>query len=215
MVSASKKLQLYNGALLLIEARRIANLTVNEESRYVLDDVWDRGAIDTVLEHGLWNHAFRSGELTYDSSYTDPLQAGWYRFDKPTDWVRVAGVWTDQMFTNPDLSYQDEGNYLYSNNQLLYVRYVSNGDSYGNDESLWPESFSRYVEHYLANRICGRLTGGQTDKQYMNELTKKALASALAKDAQREPTRFPPENGWNASRHAYRGIRGNRDYSGM
>lgn len=211
----ASKLSLYNGALLLCDARRIANLSVNEEVRYVLDDVWDRGAIDTCLERGLWNHAMRSGEWTYDTAYTDPLNAGWYRFDKPDDFIRSAGVFTDQSFTQPDLSYHDEGNYVYSNYQTLYIRYVSNGASYGADYSLWPSSFERYVEHYLAYSIIGRITGGQTDKQAMEVQMKKQLASALAKDAQREPTKFPPENMWNASRHEYRGNRGFRDYSGM
>jgi hypothetical protein len=209
------KLSLYNGALLLCEARRISGLTVNEEARYVLDSVWDSGAIDTCLEVGLWNHAMRSGEWTYDTAYTDPLNAGWYRFEKPDDWIRVAGVFTDQSFTVPDLSYHDEGNYIYSNYQTLYVRYVSNGASYGADYSLWPNSFERYVEHYLAFRIIGRITGGQTDKQWMEIQMKKQLASALAKDAQREPTKFPPETAWNGSRHSFRMGRGSRDYSGM
>lgn len=209
------KLTLYNGALLLCEARRIASLTVNEEARYILDDVWDRGAIDTCLEKGLWNHAMRSGQWDADVSYTDPTNAGWYRFTKPDDWVRVAGVWTDQMYTQPDLSYQDEGNYIYSHYTILYVRYVSNGATFGTDYSLWPKSFERYVESYLASQIIGRITGANADRQVVYGLSKQLLSSALAKDAQREPTRFPPENGWNASRHGYRGVRGYRDYDGM
>jgi len=209
------QLSLYNGALLLCEARRIANLTVNEEARYVLDDVWNRGAIDTCLEKGLWNHAMRSVQMDADTSYTDPFNAGWYRYTKPDDWVRVAGVWTDQMFTQPDLSYQDEGNYIYSNYTILYIRYVSNDTAFGNDYSLWPKSFERYVEGYLASQIVGRITGATVDKQILDQKVRQLLASALAKDAQREPTRFPPESSWNASRHGYRGLRGYRDYSGM
>jgi hypothetical protein len=209
------QLTLYNGALTLCKARRIASLSVNEESRRLLDDVWDRGAVNTCLEQGLWNHAMRTIQIDCDAAYSDPFNAGWNRFTKPDDWVRIVQCSIDPSFSYPDLQYQDEGLYIFSPQNTLYIRYISNDASFGNNYSLWPSSFERYVEGYLAYSIIGRLTGGTTDKQQMDVMLRQLLSNALSKDAMREPTKFPPETSWNSSRRGFRMGRGNRDYGGM
>lgn len=214
MVSSAQKLSLYKGALRLCEAQSIVTLTDDVEQRYVLDEIWDDSAVNRCLEKGLWNHAMRTVEIDADSGYTDPFDAGWQRFTKPDDWVRIAGVWTDPSFTNPELNYQDEGNYIYSYNSTLYVRYVSNDAAYGDDYSLWPDSFIQYVQGYLALAAIPRLTGGSTDRDKLEQRVQKMLVEARSRDAMKDPTRFPPETAWNASRRGGRGRRSNRDYSG-
>ena len=211
----ASKLTIYNGALNACKSRRIASLAVTEEARYVLDDNWDRDFLNTVLEKGLWNFAMRTVQIDADTSYTDPLGAGWNRFDKPSDLVRVAEISTNGSFTDPDLSYQDEGAYIYSTLSTIYVRYVSNGASYGGDYSLWPPSFTRYAEHYLGWLSIGRLADAKTDKQELERVTKMLLTEARSRDAMREPTKFPPESSWNRARRGRWSYYSRNDHGGM
>jgi len=64
-ISAADKLLIYNGALLFLGERQLATAADTVESRRLLDGVWDRDGIDTVLEHGQWNFAMRSSKLEY------------------------------------------------------------------------------------------------------------------------------------------------------
>ena len=103
-ISATNKLSIYNGALLFIGARELATLDDNVESRRLLDGVWDRDGINTVLEHGQWNFAIRSAKYEYSSSITPTF--GYSRvFEKPDDLIRVCAVCTDEFFTSPLLHY--------------------------------------------------------------------------------------------------------------
>lgn len=209
------KLSIYNGALNAIKARRLSTLTDDVEARYVLDDNWDRDFIDTVLEKGLWNFAMRTVKITSDPSYTDPLDSGWERFDRPDDCVRVAQIDTNGSFTNPDLSYQEEGNYIYSTQQTIYVRYVSNGASFGTDYSLWPPSFTRYAESFLGLLSIGRIADARTEKETVKQEVRAALFEARSRDAQKEPTKFAPMSSWNKARFGKQYGRSPKDYGGM
>lgn len=209
------KLTIYNGALNACKARRIASLSATEEARYVLDDVWDRDFIDYILEKGLWNFAMRTVQIDKDTSYTDPLNAGWNRFDKPSDYIRGAEVSTNGSFSTPDLSYQDEGAYIYSTQSTIYVRYVSNGASYGANYSLWPPSFVRYAEHQLGTFSIARLADADQDMDKLEARTQRLLTEARSRDAMREPTKFPPESSWNSARCGRWSHFSRKDYGGM
>jgi hypothetical protein len=65
---ATTKLSLYNGALRELGSRKLSSLSENRESRRVLDDIWDGGFRDEILESGLWTFAVRSIEIDRDSS---------------------------------------------------------------------------------------------------------------------------------------------------
>ena len=208
------KLTIYNGALNAIKARRITSTSDDVEARYVLDDVWDRDFLNRILEKGLWNFAMRTVQIDADTSYTDSLGAGWNRFDKPSDLVRVAEISSNGSFTEPDLSFMDEGNYIYSTLTTIYVRYVSNGASYGTDYSLWPPSFTQFAENYLGLMSIGRIADARTEKQELERITQRSLAEARSRDAMREPTKFAPESSWNRARHG-RWSRSRKDYGGM
>jgi len=209
------KLSLYKGALRFAEERSISTLTDDVEQRYVLDEIWDDSFIDKVLEMGLWKFAFRTIVIDADSGYTDPLGAGWQRFTLPSDVIKIAQVSTDPSFTEPDLGYQSEGDYIYSYQSTLYIRYVSNGASYGADYSLWPGSFVTFVEAQLGFWALPRISGSDTKKERLEEDLRKLKTIARSECALRDPTKFPPETSWNRSRRGWRGMRSNRDYSGL
>lgn len=210
------KLSLYKGALRFAEERSIATLSDDVEQRYVLDEIWDDSFINKVLEMGLWKFAFRSIMIDADTGYTDPLGAGWQRFTLPSDVIKLSEVSTDPSFTEPCLDYQTEGKItIYSYQSTLYIRYVSNGASYGADYSLWPGSFITFVEAQLGFWALPRISGSDTKSARLEERLKKLKTIAKAECALRDPTQFPPETSWNRSRRGWRGMRSSRDYSGL
>lgn len=190
------RLDIYNGALRILGERRLASVTENREPRRLLDDVWDADAIKTCLEQGQWKFAIRTVEITYTPSIEPDF--GYQRaFTKPTDLVRVVGLSAEPYFNNPLTRYVDEAGYWFSDYDTLYVRYVSDDDEYGRDLSLWPESFTKYVEYYMASEILPNLTASQAKEERVSRDMKKALVEARSRDAMAGPTQYLPLGGWS------------------
>lgn len=207
------RLSIYNGALLICEERPLTSVSESVEARRLLDAVWDGGGVNYCLEQGLWNFATRAAQLDYEPS-VEPAFGMNRAFEKPSDWIRPVGVCSDEFYHEPLLHYVEEGAYLYAELDTVYVRYVSNDSSYGADLSLWPQTFTLYVEHYFASRIVGKLSANArlkeslTSPNRMVNVTYKALIDARSKDAMADPTSFPPQGSWVRARQ--RGIRGER-----
>lgn len=206
---ATTRLLLYNAAMLDIGERQLSSLTENREPRRVLDIVWDTGAVDFVLEQGLWNFAMRTVEIEYAPSITPAF--GYARgFDKPTDWVRTAALCSDESFNVPLTQFVDEAGYWFAHLDALYVKYVSNDASYGADLSLWPQSFVKYAAAYLAHAAALRLTQSEEKVKKIERQMQRALIDARSKDAMNEPTMFLPRGSWlRARRGGGGGDRGN------
>lgn len=202
-MTAATQLSVYQGACLACGERRIASLSATDPIRYEMDAVWDTNFVRGCLEDGLWNFALRTSRWDYDTSYTAPFGYN-YRFDKQSDHVRLAEIAEDERFNCPLTRYQDEGNYIFADLQTIYVRYVSDGASYGTDYSKWPDSFTRYVEHKLASRVIKSITDAKVDADDLKIETARLLTNAKSKDAMKDPTKFPPESSWNAARRGSR-----------
>lgn len=199
---ATSRLAIYNGALVRLGLRTIASLTVNEEGRRLLDDVWNDGGVQYCLEQGLWRFATRTQMLDYNASITPDF--GYRRaFDKSSDWIATSAVCSDEYFQAPLLRYQDEQRLIYCDLDRIYVRFVSNAADWGMDLSIWPSSFTEYVKTYFAGRIANKATG---DKElaagFMKRggLVDQALLIAKNNDAQLDPPKFPPPGSWVAAR---------------
>jgi hypothetical protein len=186
------RLSLYNGALREIGERQLASLSENRESRRVLDGVWNNGAaVKFCLEKGQWNFAARTVRLDYSPS-VEP-EFGYRRaFVKPTDWVRTMALASDDRLSNPIIQYEDGNNFWWADEDQIYVRYVSNDASYGLDYSLWPETFVKFVETYIANEIVWPLTQNRQKKEVLERDWRLALRQARSSDAMNQPTQFPP-----------------------
>ena len=211
-ISAANKLLIYNGALLFIGSRQLATLTDGVESRRLLDGVWDRGGIDTVLEHGQWNFAMRSAKYEYAPGVTPSF--GYSRaFEKPSDLIRVCAVCSDEFFTTPLLQYTDEAGFWFSDLDEIYVKIVSNDGSYGTDYSLWPESFKRYVEAWFGCQIVLKLTQSKTAEETALDKCAKLKTAALSQDAFNDPTRFTPVGRFRMARSGG-GVRHDGGYRG-
>lgn len=152
----------------------------------------------------------RTAESTYDSSVSSPDFGFQYAHVRPTDWIRTAQLSADGYFNAPltDRNYNDEQGYLWTDYQTLYWKYISNDTSYGYDLSLWPQTFVRYVEAYLAEMIAPRLSVSLDNLQKMMGVTQKRLIDARSKDAMNEGAKFGPDGNWVRAR---RGGGGRRD----
>lgn len=199
---ATTKLKIYNGALMLCEQRSIASLSVNEESRRVLDEVYDDGGVQYCLEQGQWRFAMRSSKFTYDTGITPSF--GYRRaFAKPDDWVNTSAVCSDEYYQSPLLAYTDEAGFWYSDLDEIYVKYVSNDANYGMNLSLWPYSFTEYVKAYFASRIVGKIAAKDTLRAAITGrggILENAHLTAKNRDSMAEPTKFPPRGNWVQAR---------------
>ena len=194
------QLALYNGALTTyLGERKLASLSENREPRRVLDDIWDRGARKYCLEQGNWKFAQRVAKLTYAAGVT-PAFGHPRAFEKPADFIKLSMLCSDEFFSAPLLSYSEEAGYWFASVDDIYISYVSSDTSYGYDLSLWPESFIRYVEAYLALSAMPRIAQSATSKEVLVKEMQKLKLDALSKDAMQGPTKFPPPSSWVRAR---------------
>lgn len=211
-MSVVTQLGLYNEALRILGERRLASLAENREPRRALDDVWNDGAIDYCLEQGLWNFAMRAVEVT-KSTTTIPNFGYINAFDKPSDLIRTAGVAEDEFFNTPLTRMLEEVGFWFADIDPIYVRYVSNSDSYGNDFNRWPQTFAKYVAAYLAVEASWGITQDVNKRRDAIALMASRLLDARSKDAMSDATTFLPQGAWSAARHngGARRDRGNRN----
>lgn len=82
-------------------------------------------------------------------------------------------VASDPYFNAPIQQYTDEASFWFCNLDQIFVRYVSNDESFGKDTSLWSQIFRHFVAGYLAWQIAPRIKNDiDVDKlewQYKNE----------------------------------------------
>ena len=207
----STQLKLYNKALTLyLGERKLASLSENREPRRVLDDVWD-GGVKSCLEQGQWKFALRTSKLTYDPGIEPSF--GYARaFEKPNDCVRVSKLCQDEFFNQPILAYSEESGFWFAELDEIYISYVSDHASFGNDLSLWPESFTNWVAAWFASQASIRLKQSDTDVEKLFKIQGQLKKNALSKDALQGPTQFLPQGNWTRARTggAYRNDRGSR-----
>jgi hypothetical protein len=198
------QLGLYNGALRILKERALASVSENREPRRLLDAVWGDsptgdGAVKFCLQMGQWTFATRTVQLDYSPS-VEPEFGPRYAFDQPADMVRVVGIYADPACQQPLLNYRDERHYWYTDQPTIYASYVSNDSEYGADLSLWPETFAKLVEAYLAREIAGNLTQGEGRIALAERAWHAAKLEARSLDAMNKATAFLPEGSWTRAR---------------
>ena len=201
------KLKVYNKALYIVGSRRLVTLTDTREGRRVLDEIWgtDDDLVLWALEKGEWNFALRAAEV----DYTPSVSPGWgftYAFDKPSDFRRLAGLYSDERMHNPltNDQYLDEATYWFTDTSVIYVRYVSDHDDYGLNSAAWSEQFMDLLAARLAERASFRINNSQTDKRMAEKELERALKAAKSLDAMGEGVKFPPRGSWVRSRSGSR-----------
>lgn len=196
------QLSLYNDALLFCGERFLASLTENREPRRLLDQVWAQGGVKACLERGEWNFATRTIQIDYDPSIQPSFGLA-NAFQKPTDWVRTAGLCSDPFFRVPLLQYTDEGGFWFADLQTLYVRHISNDNNYGMNLAAWPESFREYVACHFATKIVLKLSNSQAMYEGLLKEEDRLLEKAKGDSARDKPTKFPAQGAWSRARTRY------------
>jgi hypothetical protein len=204
------QLSIYNGACSAIGERVLqpaspgATFTnENCESRRALDDVWNRGGVRACLSMGLWNFAGRGVQWNYDPDITPPF--GYQcAFELPEDWVRWMMVCVDPYMSSPLLQYTDEGGNFYCDYQMLWVKYVSSGTSWGSNLAMWPDNFQRYVELYFGEAVCMRVTQDEKKRADVERRRDNSLKKAKSTDAMNEASSLIPAGSWRQARHGRR-----------
>ena len=172
-------LSCYNGALRILKESRIATTTDNVPSRKMCDSAI-ADVIAHTLELGQWNFASRSMTIAGSAS-TNRGYA--YRFTKPSDLVRPITISTSIDYYPPLEDYDEDGTYWYCDASTIYLTYVSDDASYGNDKTKWPETFARVIEASLAVEIGPSLSKSDELTKRAEYLFEEALRASRAKDA--------------------------------
>jgi len=205
------KLSLFNDALLLVGERNLASLTENREPRHLLDQVWDNNGVEDCLEDGQWFFAMRAVRIDYDPAVT-PDYGYRYAFDKGSDWIATSAICSDEYYRWPITRYTDENGYWYADETEIYVKYVSNDAAYGNDLSIWPNSFKNFVAAHFASMIALKVTGDTERTKIVLGQRQKRLDKAKNKCAMALPTQFPARGSWvNARQRSRQQDGGNRN----
>lgn len=199
---ATNQLALYNIALASVGARLLDSLSEYRPERRHLDKLWDagNGAVNYCLEQGQWNFAMRESSSTAASTGNFNFS---YFHDRPSDMVLLSAISEDETFATPLLRYELQSSSVLADTTPLYLRYVSESTVYGGDLAKWPESFVRYVGHWLGLQIAPTALQGadrtvRLDK--LERLTTQLLSNARMKDAVQEPARFLPRGSWVRAR---------------
>lgn len=193
------KLQFYNKALQLIGQRSLAALSENNRSRRELDLVWDSGAVQEVLEEGNWNYATRTVKLRASTSI-EPEFGYQYAFLKPSDWVKTTSICYDEYFDSPISNYHDEVKYWFCTVDEIYVRYVSNDVSYGNNFADMPMAVQRYLELLLAVHISKSITQDNGLTETLKRDLQRAKLNAFSQDGANQPAGKKPVGAWASAR---------------
>jgi hypothetical protein len=198
-LSTPTQLSLYNGALRLCKQTPLVTTTDDIEAATLLNTVWSDGAVDYCLEQKQWKFPQRTSRLDADPNFVASFGYA-YRFEKPTDWIRTTSVCSDEYFDTPLTSVQDEAGSWFSNITPIYVSYISNGVNYGGNWGLWPETFTKFVEAYLAREIVRHLTSDKDIVKDVLDTYKKAMDKAASLAAMNESASFLPIGAWIRSR---------------
>lgn len=192
------QLGVWNMALLHLGQSALSTTTDDVPSRYYLDAAW-ANAPDYCLSQGYWNFAMRVSEEDAD---TDNETIGYqYSFNKPSDIVRLYGIFQDASLCTHLNSYADRAGKWYASQDPIYVQYVSNHATLGGGLlSAWSPLFTDFVSLYLARTICNKIEGKSSIYDTLFQLERKALLKALSVDGMDEPVKYPPRGSWVRAR---------------
>lgn len=199
----ASKLQIYQGALRLLGPHQLAALTDARPERYKLDEMWD-GAVQYLLEQGMWNFATRYEELSTPASPADPFAGYRYAYSKPADFVRIVAISDNATFSGTFERYEVQQSYFYTDAEELHLRYVSNDASYGLDLTKWPQSFAKTLEAYLAFESGLPISGDRGNRNDMIGLYNDRLNRAKTLDAVDERVQWKKSGRWTRARTTQR-----------
>lgn len=184
------KLKLYNRALSHLGTVRLNSLTENRKERTELDAVYDE-TLQECLEEGLWKFAARTVMMEADTG-VDPEFGPSYAFARPSDYVRAMAFSTDENLKAELPDWIDENQVWYADVNIIYLRYVSNGTTYGLDLGKYPEYYANFVGARMALRSSLPITRDKFTRNDLLTIDNRALAKAKKLGAVNEPVKVKP-----------------------
>jgi hypothetical protein len=193
---------IYNNALMILGLDEINSNTDDSDRKVKLDVARSSNLIEYLLEKTGWHWAIQS----YQAQYNPSLEPEWgYNrvFDKPDDLHRLDGIFEDEMMQTPLKTYKDEGEYIYTNINTIYIQFVSNG--YLTTPSYWPSYFRRLVAAAMARDVAMSLG---VDPRIPATLYEEIEYEAKNIDIMQSPPRKISTGSWVRARYSgypYRG----------
>ena len=190
------KLELYNKAGGHLRQERLLDLTDDVLLKRELDAVYD-ATLAGCLEEGQWKWALRTIEISADPSIDTSDFGGFaYGFTLPSDFVRIANINTDPFFRAnselTDFEIVGPGKTLYCNLESFFLKYVSNGASYGLSLADWPETFAEAVGARLGEKVAMRVTKSADDRKACLAFGDRYMQQAKIRDAVDERIKAKP-----------------------
>jgi hypothetical protein len=209
------KTKLYRNAAIILKQDAVG-MAVTEDSGVVnnLNLVYD-DVLAFALTRGDWNFATLTVSIEASADVTSAISDYSSAIPKPDDYAgRIVAISGNQRFDPPLDDYHEDGGtagYIWCDVDPLYLRYISNATDVGLDLSLWPPTFTRYVEHELAYRVAPTLTSiGAAEKEELRKERTRALKEAQMNDARNQGAQKLPQGrlvqarGWPNTRSRWR-----------
>lgn len=143
-------LPIYNNALQILGLPKLITVNDDRYERVLLDTARESGLVANLIADYPWNWTRKTVFVEYNS-HLEPAWGFEYVCEKPTELVRLDGVFRDEYQRTPLKHYRDEGRYIYSSYQSLYLTYIPNTaiESPGS----WEPHISRYIAALLADAV--------------------------------------------------------------
>ena len=196
------QLSIFNQAMWALGLPNLKKVTDAGHPARTMLNLWAR-VRDYCLGQGHWK--FAEDEVKLTPSVTEVPTFGLTNaFEKPSDFIRVNEIASDEYFIAPIFAIHDRGDFWYCDLDEIYVRYVSKGATKGYDLTRWPETFALYVALHLATLAAPLIAPDRKIELITapgNVGLDEAKKNALSKDAVEGPTKFLPEGRWTLSRN--------------
>ena len=188
---ATSKVEIANGALQRLGARRIESLTQDSPNARSMNAAFDRVVRSEIRRYG-WNFAIKRASVAADGT-DETILTEYNRYSLPNDFIRLlrddeSGIAVD---------WKVEGVYILSTTASpLEFRYLA----HITDPNYYDSLFIEAVECKLAMVCCKEITGSHSNAagikiDYEDAIAEARRANALEKEAQEFP-----EDSWLAAR---------------
>ena len=163
---ATSKVQIANLALVHVGGSAITSLTDDTNEARAVNQVYDL-VRDAVLSDHPWNFAIKRVIPSVDAG--TPVYDFAYRFDLPTDYLRLVGIEDD-----PD--YKISGQFIECDSNPIKIKYVGENDTPTEYDAMFVMAFALR----LASTISERLTQSSALSKELMEVSLKAREKKLS-----------------------------------
>lgn len=169
------KLALYNDALRLVGAERLASETEAREVRYKLDEIWDLGAAKHCFR--IAKPSFARKTVKLDSPATITTHGLTNEHTLPTDYAATVEVFADEDLDQAVKRKLFEDDKIYTEISVVWLRYVRDLSS---TFTNWTPDFARVVSAYLGEQLAARIKSDRVEDLTKNLETQIQMSLALS-----------------------------------